>query len=46
MKRFLQSSKVKIGILGGGQLGWMLILEARKFPFDFYVLEKDKEAPA
>ena len=46
MKRSLQSSKFKIGILGGGQLGWMLILEGRKFPFDFYVLEKDKEAPA
>ncbi len=28
----------KIGILGGGQLGWMMILEGRKFPFKFYVL--------
>ncbi|ACP37915.1 5-(carboxyamino)imidazole ribonucleotide synthase [Saccharolobus islandicus] len=38
--------KPKIGILGGGQLGWMMILEGRKFPFTFYVLENDKNAPA
>ncbi|WP_338601937.1 5-(carboxyamino)imidazole ribonucleotide synthase [Sulfolobus tengchongensis] len=37
--------KPKIGILGGGQLGWMMILEGRKFPFTFYVLENDKNAP-
>jgi len=46
MRFSLQNSKFKIGILGGGQLGWMLILEGKKFPFEFYVLEKDKEAPA
>lgn len=28
----------KIGILGGGQLGWMMILEGRKLPLKFYVL--------
>ncbi|AOL15568.1 5-(carboxyamino)imidazole ribonucleotide synthase [Sulfolobus sp. A20] len=38
--------KPKIGILGGGQLGWMMILEGRKFPFTFYVLDDDKSAPA
>jgi len=38
-------SKLKIGILGGGQLGWMLILEGRKFPFEFYVLG-NKDEPA
>jgi 5-(carboxyamino)imidazole ribonucleotide synthase len=46
MRFSLQNSKFKIGILGGGQLGWMLILEGKKFPFEFYILEKDKEAPA
>lgn len=38
--------KPKVGILGGGQLGWMMILEGRRFPFTFYVLESDKTAPA
>ncbi|MCY0860743.1 MAG: 5-(carboxyamino)imidazole ribonucleotide synthase [Sulfolobaceae archaeon] len=37
MKSLTQNS-LKIGILGGGQLGWMMILEGRKYPFKFYVL--------
>ncbi len=37
---------MRVGILGGGQLGWMTILEGRKFGFSFYVLEKDPSFPA
>ena len=36
----------KIGILGGGQLGRMFLQEARSFPFSFYVLDPDPDAPA
>jgi len=46
MKHYLQDLNLKIGILGGGQLGWMMILEGRKFPFKYYVLESDPNAPA
>ncbi|MBB5254382.1 5-(carboxyamino)imidazole ribonucleotide synthase [Sulfurisphaera ohwakuensis] len=44
MKSLTQNS-IKIGILGGGQLGWMMILEGRKYPFAFYVMD-EPEAPA
>ncbi len=37
---------MNIGILGGGQLGWMTILEGRKLGFTFYVLESKKDSPA
>ena len=37
---------MNVGILGGGQLGWMTILEGRKLGFNFYVLDKDPKAPA
>lgn len=37
---------MNIGILGGGQLGWMTILEGRKLGFKFSVLDKDPHAPA
>jgi len=46
MKSLIQDSRLNIAILGGGQLGWMMILEGRKLPFSFYVLENDKTAPA
>ncbi|MEM1639543.1 MAG: 5-(carboxyamino)imidazole ribonucleotide synthase [Desulfurococcaceae archaeon] len=36
---------VKIGILGSGQLGWMMILENRKYPLKFYVMGA-KDDPA
>jgi len=36
---------LRVGILGGGQLGWMMILEGRKYPLAFYVLDSP-EAPA
>lgn len=41
-----QLSKLKIGILGGGQLGWMMVLEGRKYPFEFYVLGDRENDPA
>ncbi len=37
---------MNVGILGGGQLGWMTILEGRKFGFNFFVLEDKEGAPA
>ncbi len=40
------SSDFKLGILGGGQLGKMLLTETRKFDIQTFVLEPSKEAPA
>ena len=37
---------LKIGILGGGQLGRMLLQAAANYPVLTYVLEKDPECPA
>lgn len=37
---------MRIGILGGGQLGWMTILEGRKLGFEFLVLDPNPNAPA
>lgn len=39
------SSDFKLGILGGGQLGKMLLYETRKFDIYTKVLESSKEAP-
>jgi len=39
------SSKFKLGILGGGQLGKMLLYETRKFDIQTKVLEASEEAP-
>ena len=39
------SSEFKIGILGGGQLGKMLLSETRKFDIQTYVLDPSDEAP-
>lgn len=36
----------KIGILGGGQLGRMLLQAAANYPVQTYILENDSEAPA
>src|SRR5438105_4551516 len=36
----------KIGILGGGQLGRMLLLEAANYPVETYVMENDPTCPA
>ncbi|MFN3264139.1 MAG: 5-(carboxyamino)imidazole ribonucleotide synthase, partial [Aquificaceae bacterium] len=37
---------MRVGILGGGQLGWMTILEGRKLGFEFLVLDPDPRSPA
>ena len=37
---------MNVGILGGGQLGWMTILEGRKLGFNFLVLDPNPNAPA
>jgi 5-(carboxyamino)imidazole ribonucleotide synthase len=37
---------VKAGILGGGQLGRMLLQAAANYPVETYVLENDQECPA
>lgn len=39
------SSDFKLGILGGGQLGKMLLAETRKFDIQTYVLDPSSEAP-
>ena len=39
------SSNFKLGILGGGQLGKMLLAETRKFDIQTYVLDPSKDAP-
>jgi 5-(carboxyamino)imidazole ribonucleotide synthase len=36
----------KIGILGGGQLGRMLLQQAANYPVETFVLENDEECPA
>lgn len=40
------SSSFKLGILGGGQLGKMLLTETRKFDIQTYVLDPSEEAPS
>ena len=37
---------VKIGILGGGQLGKMLLQAAANYPAETWVMENDPECPA
>ncbi|KAA1245601.1 5-(carboxyamino)imidazole ribonucleotide synthase [Aquimarina sp. RZ0] len=39
------SSEFKLGILGGGQLGKMMLYETRKYDICTYVLDPDPEAP-
>lgn len=40
------SSDLKLGILGGGQLGKMLLAETRKFDIQTYILDPSSEAPS
>jgi len=40
------SSNFKLGILGGGQLGKMLLFDTRKFDIQTYVLDPSNEAPS
>lgn len=37
---------LRVGILGGGQLGRMLLQAAANYPVETYVLENDEECPA
>jgi 5-(carboxyamino)imidazole ribonucleotide synthase len=39
------SSDFKLGILGGGQLGKMLLFDTRKFDIQTYVLDPSEDAP-
>src|SRR3970040_1110894 len=39
------SSDFKLGILGGGKLGKMLLFDTRKFDIQTYVLDPSEEAP-
>jgi len=39
-------NSIKIGIIGGGQLGKMIILEGKKFGIKFIILDPDKRCPA
>ena len=36
----------KVGILGGGQLGRMLLQAAANYPVETYLMENDAECPA
>ena len=40
------SPQYKVGILGGGQLGRMLLQAAANYPVETFVLENDEECPA
>ncbi len=37
---------LRVGILGGGQLGRMLLQEAANYPVEVHVMEKDENCPA
>jgi 5-(carboxyamino)imidazole ribonucleotide synthase len=37
---------MKVGILGGGQLGRMLLQQAANYTVETYVLENDENCPA
>src|SRR5687768_14171167 len=37
---------MKVGILGGGQLGRMLLQAAANYPVETYVLENEEDCPA
>lgn len=41
-----QMKPMKVGILGGGQLGRMLLQAGANYPAETYVLEKDADCPA
>src|SRR6516164_11729320 len=40
------SSMLKVGILGGGQLGRMLLQAAANYPVETFLMENDEECPA
>jgi 5-(carboxyamino)imidazole ribonucleotide synthase len=45
-KNIIMQEELKIGILGGGQLGRMLLQAAANYPVETFVLENDSECPA
>ncbi|ANH60137.1 5-(carboxyamino)imidazole ribonucleotide synthase [Dokdonia donghaensis] len=45
MKNYF-SSQFKLGILGGGQLGKMMLYDTRKYDIQTYVLDPSNEAPS
>ncbi len=45
MKNYFSSS-FKLGILGGGQLGKMMLYDTRKYDIQTYVLDPSEEAPS
>jgi len=45
MKNYF-SSPFKLGILGGGQLGKMMLYDTRKYDIQTYVLDPSAEAPS
>jgi 5-(carboxyamino)imidazole ribonucleotide synthase len=45
MKNYF-SSQFKLGILGGGQLGKMMLYDTRKYDIQTYVLDPSPEAPS
>ena len=45
MKNYFSSS-FKLGILGGGQLGKMMLYDTRKYDIQTYVLDPSAEAPS
>jgi 5-(carboxyamino)imidazole ribonucleotide synthase len=40
------STTLRVGILGGGQLGRMLLQAAANYPVETFVIENDAECPA
>ncbi|MFP4020996.1 MAG: ATP-grasp domain-containing protein, partial [Halanaerobium sp.] len=44
--KFKDKTRQKIGIIGGGQLGKMMILEAKKMGFYVTILDPTKKCPA
>jgi len=40
------SSSFKLGILGGGQLGKMMLYDTRKYDIQTYVIDPNPEAPS
>ena len=42
----LRSGQLRVGILGGGQLGRMLLQAAANYPVETFVMENDENSPA
>lgn len=43
--RFIFASMMKIGILGGGQLGYMFLQNALQYPVEIHILDPSENAP-